>query len=119
MRNPKRSLRLRLWDILEAIKAARLAGDNLPVEVFSADLLRRLAAERAIEIISEASRFIPDAIKADAAHLPWSQIAGTGNVIRHGYDVVSPEIILKIIREDLAPLEEFIRPLLDELDRRE
>jgi uncharacterized protein with HEPN domain len=116
MRRPKRALRLRLWDILNAIRVARRAVGALSLPRFEADEVQRFAAERSIEIISEASRHVPDELKAKHEHVPWAQITSIGNVIRHGYHIVDAEIIWKIVKEQLTPLEAAVRELLAELD---
>jgi uncharacterized protein with HEPN domain len=116
MRNPKLSLRLRLVDILNGIGIARAAVGDLSVQALQADAIRRSAAERAIEIISEASRHIPAESKARFDQLPWSDIASIGNILRHGYDIVDAEIIWKITKDDLASLESAVRELLASLE---
>ena len=59
-----RSLAPRLTDIVEAIARiqAELAGVSL--EAFEADWRKRWLVERSVEIISEASRHLPDELKA-------------------------------------------------------
>ena len=117
MRNSQRSLRRRLWDILNAIEIARLSVGDLALHELQVDPVRRFAAERSIEVISEATRHIPEHLKQRAVDLPWSQIAGIGNVLRHGYDTIDLGIIVTIIRDDLTPLEQFVRVLAEELDQ--
>jgi uncharacterized protein with HEPN domain len=53
----------------------------------------RAAFERYIEILCEASRHIPDALKDTEAHIPWPDVANIGNHIRHAYHRVDPEIL--------------------------
>lgn len=48
--------------------------------------------ERSIEIISEASRHIPEELKAQFPDVPWQQIAGIGNVLRQDYEIVDDHI---------------------------
>lgn len=64
-----------------------------------------LALERTIEIVSEASRHIPEALKAEFATVPWRQIAGIGNVLRHDYRRISQTIITKVAIEDFPTLK--------------
>lgn len=47
------------------------------------DDVETLALQRAIEIISEASRHIPEETKARHATTPWRRIADIGNTLRH------------------------------------
>jgi hypothetical protein len=44
---------------------------------------------RCLEIISEASRRLPEAMKARHPSIAWSDMAGAGNVYRHDYDDVA------------------------------
>ena len=64
-----------------------------------------LALERAIEIVSEASRHIPESLKANYADTPWRQIAGIGSVLRHDYRRISQTIITKVAIEDFPALK--------------
>jgi uncharacterized protein with HEPN domain len=61
--------------------------------------------ERGAEIVSEASRRLPDALKSRHPQIPWKRVAGIGNVLRHDYDVVSARVLWNLARNDLAPLE--------------
>jgi uncharacterized protein with HEPN domain len=36
--------------------------------------------------------------------IPWTKVAGIGNILRHGYGDVAAPILWKIIREDLPQL---------------
>jgi len=116
MRKPKRALRLRLWDILRAIEIARRAVADLTLDEFQSDDIRRSAAERCVEIISEASRHIPPQLQAEFEHVPWRQIASIGNILRHGYDIVDAEIIWKLTQVELSALEEAVRQILSEVE---
>lgn len=87
MRRPKRTLQLRLWDIIHAIEVGRKAVGGLPLSEFRADEVRVFAAERSIAVISDASRHIPPEV-TKRFDIPWIQISSIGNIIRHGYDIV-------------------------------
>ena len=80
----------RLADIVEAIERIRRVLDGVPLEAFEQDWEKRWLVERGIEIISEASRHLTDEIKARQADIPWSKVAGIGNVLRHAYDHIAP-----------------------------
>ena len=82
-----------LGDILRNINLAEQFTRDIPVEQFITDNLRLYATIRVLEIVSEASRRVPEEIKARHPGVPWRQIAAAGNVYRHGYDVVVPEVI--------------------------
>jgi uncharacterized protein with HEPN domain len=54
-------------------------------EVFRDDLLCFYAITRCLEIISEASRRLPDDLKAGQPSITWQKMAASGNVYRHEY----------------------------------
>ena len=76
----------------------RLCGDECPRPAdFRKDWLLRHGAQRAIEIISEASRHVPAQLKAMHRNIRWRSIAGIGNVLRHEYHAISDQVIWKVI----------------------
>lgn len=67
---------------------------------------QRRAIERWLEIISEASRHVPEELKAKEPAIPWRQIADIGNIIRHSYDRLDEATLLEIVEDDLPVLRE-------------
>jgi uncharacterized protein with HEPN domain len=51
------------------------------------------AVVRGLEIISEASRRLPDDLKAGHPGIDWVAIAAAGNVYRHEYEGVDVDLI--------------------------
>jgi uncharacterized protein with HEPN domain len=94
----------RLFDIVQAIELIRdeMAGVTLPA--FEHDIRKRWLVERGIEIISEASRHLPAAMKARYPEIPWSKVAGIGNVLRHEYQRVAHDVLWHVVCDDLPPL---------------
>jgi len=71
--------------------------------------------ERCIEIVSEATRHIPDDIKARYPNIPWRQIAGIGNVLRHNYDIVDSRIIWEVATVHFAALRAVVNDIRSKL----
>ena len=92
-------------DILTAIGYIEADTEGFSLEKFRAGRVARQLVERNLEIISEASRRLPDSLKAQASNIPWSKIAGVGNILRHEYFNVSTEVLWDICREDLPQLK--------------
>ncbi len=95
----------RLTDILEAIVLVQGEMTNVSLAALEADIRMRWLVERGLEIISEASRRLPPELKARHPHIPWPQIAGIGNILRHDYERIAYDILWRVVREDLAPLK--------------
>ena len=102
----------RLEHILQAIDAVLAYWKGKKRTDFDADELRRAATERHLEIISEASRHIPAKDKADHPQIPWKDIAGIGNVLRHRYDTVSDDRIWEIVTLDLRALGTAVKKMI-------
>jgi uncharacterized protein with HEPN domain len=108
----------RLADIVEAAEHIRNVLAGVPLEAFEQDWQKRWLVERGLEIISEASRHLPDDIKDRRTEIPWRKVAGVGNVIRHDYERVAPDVLWKLAGDDLPLLEKVCREeLVDALAR--
>lgn len=96
----------RLLHVKAAINDVRDAVGGLTMDVVETTRMPRLAFERAIEIISEASRSIPDDLKQTCGpDIPWNDIAAIGNLLRHAYHRTSLKALWAIYTNDLDPLE--------------
>ncbi len=83
---PRRSLVPRLTDMIEAIERVRGIVGAVSLEVFEQDWQRQWMVQRGVEILSEASRHLTDELKSRHPNIPWTKVAGIGNVLRHGYE---------------------------------
>ena len=115
----ERLLSPRLADIVEAIERIRFILNGVSLEAFEQDWEKRWLVERGIEILSEASRHLPDDLKTRRPNIPWSKVAGIGNVLRHDYDHIAPDVLWKLAQDDLLALEKICREELDAAERRE
>ncbi len=102
----------RLVHILDAIRNIQLLLNGKSSAEFANDILLRLAAERAMEIISEASRRIPDEIKKRQPQIDWQGMADLGNRLRHAYHRTDPKVLWAIADHDLPPLKAFVERLV-------
>ncbi len=99
----------RLKDIIDAIGNIRHAVAGASVEAFENDWQKKWLVERGVEIISEASRHLSNEVKIRHPQIPWRKVAGIGNVIRHNYERVEPDILWKLVQDDLPTLEQVCR----------
>jgi uncharacterized protein with HEPN domain len=100
----KRPVLIRLRDMLSAVDAVREMIDGVDFAAYRKDTKLRLAIERAIEIVSEASRHIPEAETNRFPDIPWREIAGIGNKLRHEYQRIDDTIMWKIATRSLPEL---------------
>jgi uncharacterized protein with HEPN domain len=94
----------RLLDMIEAIDRVHLIVASVSLDVFEEDWEKRWVVERGIEILSEASRHLPQDLKARWPEIPWRKVAGIGNVLRHSYERIEADVLWKLATVDLIPL---------------
>lgn len=100
-----------LADILDRIEKIQTATDKKTFENFKADWLLRFAVERGIENISEATRHIPQEILDQEPSIPWPLVKGIGNVLRHEYHQIAPQVVWAVVTEHLEPLRVAVQKL--------
>ena len=103
-------------------EALRDMADNIALAIsftgdrdkrqFAGDLRTVYAVVRCLEIVSEASRRIPADIKDEHASIQWREVATAGNIYRHEYHAVLPELIWTTVHDHLPALERAVHALL-------
>lgn len=93
-----------LDEMLETIVRLQAETDGRTVEDLASDWLFRMATERAIEVLSEACRHLPDDLLAGEPQIPWKRVRGMGNVLRHEYHRIAADVIWDVVTHDLPPL---------------
>ena len=100
----------RLWDMLDAAKAATEFAKGRRFEDFMTGRMLRNAVERNLEIIGEAARCVSQAFRESIPDIPWRAIIALRNVIAHEYGDIRYERLWSLCTEQLAVL---IRQLED------
>jgi len=103
---------LRIGDIKDNIAAIRELLEGRSATDIEKDRVARAAFERFVEIVSEASRRLPEAWKAEHGDISWRRMADIGNIIRHAYDAVDLPMLWRIYQDDLDPLETAVDAML-------
>jgi uncharacterized protein with HEPN domain len=97
-----------LNDIQHHIAMAQgfIAGMNY--EAFKDDNLRLYAVTRCLEIISEASRRLPQELKARHPSIEWREMAAAGNIYRHEYEDVAAGRVWRTLTVNLPLLHDVV-----------
>ena len=101
---PSKNPTQRLRDIVDNIDAIEMFTDGMDLLTFAADRKTVYAVVRALEIVSEASRRLPDDLKGRFPQIDWVAVAAAGNLYRHEYEGVDENLIWHTVRHDLAAL---------------
>ncbi len=72
-----------LNDILDAMGKAQQFVGNLSYEEFSEDDKTVFAVVRALEIVGEATKNIPNDIRNEYLEVPWKDMAGMRDILIH------------------------------------
>jgi uncharacterized protein with HEPN domain len=97
-----------LDDIVGAMDAALEFIQGMDAEQFHHDRKSAFAVVRALEIVGEATKRIPEAVRVRYPDVPWRQIAGMRDRLIHGYATVDLDIAWRTVTEDITAA----RPLI-------
>ena len=103
-------------DILDAMEKAKILLENVTYDQFEHDFRINYAVVRALEIIGEAAKRIPDTVRQDYSQIPWKSMAGMRDRIIHGYDTVDMQIVWDVVKQDIPKIKPYIRKILRDFE---
>ncbi|MCS6989202.1 MAG: DUF86 domain-containing protein [Chloroherpetonaceae bacterium] len=86
-----------LDDMIAAMNDAQRFVENMTLDQFLADKKTQYAVVKAIEIVGEATKKIPDEIKIQEPSLDWKSMSGARDVLSHGYFGIDYAMIWRIV----------------------
>lgn len=115
----KRSVQIRLQDILNAIDEIGSYLESADFDAYERDAKTRRAVERCVEIISEASRHIPRELTDRFPDVPWAEVRAIGNILRHDYQRVAHHVMWRTATKHVSALRIVIVELEAQVERDE
>ncbi len=81
-------------------------------QAFEADELIQSWIVRHLQIIGEAARALPEAVRAQAPAVPWAKIIGMRHILVHDYFGIDTAVVWEVVERDLPELRRQIEDLL-------
>lgn len=113
--NQSRDYRDYLEDICQAARKALEFVEGVGYKDFVADDKTVYAVVRALEIVGEATKKIPQEVRDRHPQIPWRSMAGIRDKLIHDYVNVSLEVVWNTLTEDLPSLLPMIEQVIDEM----
>lgn len=101
-------------DMLDAISKIQTFLSDFDFEKFSNDDKTQFAVIRALEIIGEASKKIPNHIKISYSDIPWREISGMRDKLIHDYFGVDIDVVWKTAVEDIPSVLNLLKQIKKE-----
>ena len=102
-------------DILDAMNKAEILLVEVTFEQFETDFRINYAVVRALEIVGEATKRLPESLRQKYPDIPWRGMAGMRDRIIHAYDTVDLEIVWDVVKKDLPEIKPRIKQILDDI----
>ena len=106
-------------DILDSINDIGSFIEGIDFEDFIKDKKTIYSVVRAIEIIGEATKNVPEQIRKKYPDVPWKKMAGMRDKLVHEYFGVDLEILWETAKEDVPQLKIPVSKVLEDMERGE
>ena len=103
-------------DILDAMDKAETMLSGADFETFEDNYQLNFAVVRALEIIGEATKRLPESIRSQYPEIPWKDMAGMRDRIIHGYDAVNLRIVWETVKSRVPEIKPEIQQILADHD---
>ena len=104
-----------LKDINESIESIENFIEEMTQEQFEDDDKTSSAVIRKLEIIGEASKYIPKVIRNKYTEIPWKEMAGMRDKLIHAYSKVDFKLVWMTIKHRIPEIKPLLKKILDEL----
>jgi len=112
-----RNLVLYVKDILQNMQDAEEFIQGLSYEEFARDKKTFNAVVRAIEVIGEAAKNVPNSVRRKYPAVLWREMAGMRDKVIHFYFGVNREAVWLAVKERIPTIRPLIEQVLRDLER--
>ena len=112
-----RNHQLYLKHIFEAMDDVQTFIEGMDCEAFAADDKTASAALLKLEIMGEAIRHVPEAIRQKYPQVPWQQIVEMQHQILYRYFAIDHAVIWDTLKNRLPSLQPVIQQILKDMEK--
>lgn len=105
-----------LQDMIDYIAAAERMIDGMTFEEFEADEKTVLALIRAVEVVGEAAKNVPIALREKYPDIQWKQLIGMRDRLAHGYFTIDLTIVWNAVLYVLPEFKPTLQTMLNQLE---
>lgn len=109
-----RSYKDYLQNILDAMNKAQNFVSGMGYEAFKDDDKTAYAVIRALEVIGEAAKHVPDNLRQKYPGIPWQDMSGMRDVLIHAYFGVDIETVWLTVTEKISQIKPLIEKVMKE-----
>ena len=102
----------RLVDMLLAAGNAQAFVAGMTPGEFTTDIKTQHAVVRALEIVGEAARTVPEEIRSTHPEIAWADLVGMRNRLVHEYFRVRLDVVWDVVVDEIPPLIEQLRAIV-------
>ncbi len=108
-----------LEDIQDAIEKVAEFIAGMTYEQFAEDSKTAFAVTRALEVLGEAAKQVPETVRIQYPEIPWREMGSMRDKLIHHYFGVNLKVVWRTATEDLCDLAPRIEKVLNEVEELE
>ncbi len=105
-------------DVIDSTNKIEKFVENMEYQDFVKDEKTIFAVVRALEIIGESVKNIPESIKEKYSEIPWKDMAGMRDKLIHEYFGVKLDVVWETVKSKIPEIKPKFQKILEDLGKK-